>query len=71
MISLIDYIGLERVLRDRKKDRTYLHQELGISKVTIAKFKKGESVSLSIIERICIGLDCRIEEIVEIKKDRT
>lgn len=71
MIFLIDYIGLERVLREKKKDRKYLHEELGISKVTIAKFKKGESVSLSVIERICLGLDCKIEDIVEIKKDRT
>ena len=36
---------------------------------TYGKFKKGESVSLSTIERICIALDCNIENIVQIKKE--
>lgn len=67
---MIDYIGLDIILRNKGKNRKYLHEELGISKDTIAKFKKGESVSLSTIERICLDLDCRIEDIVEIKKDR-
>ena len=67
---MIDYIGLDIILRDKGKNRKYLHEELGISKDTIAKFKKGESVSLLTIERICLDLDCRIEDIVEIKKDR-
>ena len=64
---MIDYIGLDRVLREQKKDRTYLNEKLGLSWSTIAKFKKGESVSLSVIERICLDLNCKIEDIVEIK----
>ena len=63
-------MGLERILRENKKDRKYLHDKVGLSHDTIAKFKKGESVSLSIIERICLEFDCKIEDIVEIKKDR-
>ena len=61
-------MGLERVLRENKKDRKYLHDKVGLSNDTIAKFKKGESVSLSIIERICLEFNCKIEDIVEIKK---
>ncbi len=66
---MIDYIGLDKKLRELGVDRKYLHEKTGISWDVIRKFKKGESVSLSTIERICLLLDCRIEEIVEIKKD--
>ena len=68
---MIDYMGLERVLRENKKDRKYLHDKVGLSNDTIAKFKKGESVSLSIIERICLEFNCKIEDIVSIKKDQS
>ena len=67
---LIDYVGLERVLRAHKKNKKYLHEELGLSKDTIAKFAKGQSVSLSTLERICLHFGCKIEDIVEIKKDQ-
>ena len=68
---MIDYVGLERILRSKGKDRKYLHDILGISWPTIAKFKKGESVSVSVLERICLELDCDIGDIVSIKKDQS
>ena len=66
---MIDYIGLDIMLRKRNKDRKYLNEKLGISWTTIAKFKKGESVSVSVLERICLDLDCNIGDICAIKKD--
>lgn len=71
VIQVISYVGLEEVLRDRGKDRRYLHDVVGLSNDTIAKFRKGESVSISVIERICLALDCPIEDVVKIKKDRS
>lgn len=65
---MISYLGLECQLRKNNKDRTYLHEELGLSWDTIAKFKKGESITLSILEKICLDFNCGIEDIVEIKK---
>lgn len=66
---MLDYTGLEIQLKLLHKDRTYLHTKLGLSWDTIAKFKKGESVSLSVIERICLDFGCNIEDLVQIKKD--
>lgn len=65
---MLDYTGLNVQLALHQKDRTYLHTKLGLSWDTIAKFKKGESVSLSTIERICLDLGCNIEDLVQIKK---
>lgn len=41
---------------------------VGISNDALAKLGKNESVSLSIIDKICIALDYDISDIVEIKK---
>lgn len=68
---MISYIGLEEVLRKNKKDRKYLHEKLGISWDVIAKFKKGESVTVSTLEKICLDLNCDIGDIVSIKKDQS
>ncbi|WP_180270638.1 helix-turn-helix domain-containing protein [Sporanaerobium hydrogeniformans] len=65
---MISYIGLEEILRERGKDRRYLHEVVGLSNDTIAKFKKGESVSVSVLERICLALNCDIGDICKIKK---
>lgn len=65
---MISYIGLEEILREHQKDRKYLHEYLGLSWDTIAKFKKGESVTLATIEKICIHFNCNIEDIVKIKR---
>ena len=46
-----------------------LRQKARISS-TMAKMTNGEAVTLTTIERICKILDCQIEDIVEIKKDK-
>ncbi|MBE6070080.1 MAG: helix-turn-helix transcriptional regulator [Clostridium lundense] len=66
---MIDYIGLEKVLREQGKNLTYIHEKTGLSWDILRKFKKGESVTLTTLEKICLTLDCKIEDIVEIKKD--
>lgn len=40
------------------------------SRTTIVKFSKNESVTLSIIDRLCKELDCRIEDVVEIINEK-
>ena len=46
-----------------------LRDLVGMSNSTLAKLGKNEPVAMDIIEKICIKLDCRIEDVVEIKKD--
>jgi len=46
-----------------------VRKAVGISPKTAAKFKKGESVSLSTVERICLHYKIPIEQVVEIKLD--
>ena len=45
--------------------KTQLREEIGFSTSTLAKMSKGEYVSLEIIDNICLFLDCRVEEVIE------
>ena len=49
-----------------KKD---LMQQTKITSSTMAKMGKGEAVSLDILGRICIALDCNIGDLVDYIKD--
>jgi DNA-binding Xre family transcriptional regulator len=64
---MISYEPLFRTLRDKNMVISDLRGNI-LNSRTIAKINRGESVNLSTIERICLYLDVRIEEVVEIKK---
>lgn len=45
-----------------------LINEVGLHPRTTAKFKKGESVNLETIEKICLYYDIPIEQVVHIER---
>lgn len=65
---MISYNPLWKTLIDKNMKKMDLVKYVGISNGTLAKLGKNESVSLSIIDKICMTLDCKIEDVVEIKK---
>lgn len=66
---MISYLPMNVMLARRDIKRTKMAEDLNISPPTLAKFKKNEYVNLQTLEKICIYLDCGIEDIVEIKRD--
>jgi len=46
-----------------------LERDVGLSPRTTAKFKKGESVNLATIEKICLYYEIPIEQVVKIIPD--
>ncbi|WP_317134944.1 helix-turn-helix domain-containing protein [Bacillus changyiensis] len=52
-------------LTKRKKNKTDLRNDLGISSSTLAKMTAGEFVALKVIAQICKYLDYSIEEVVQ------
>lgn len=60
------YNKLWKLLIDKDWTKTKLRQEAGISSSTIAKLGKGDNITTDILLKICITLDCKIEDIVEI-----
>ena len=65
----ISYKPLWHQLLERDMKKLEFRDFVGISNGTLAKLGKNEPVAMDIIEKICIKLDCRIEDVVEIKKD--
>lgn len=65
----VSYIRLWKLLLDKKMKRTDLKAIAGISNSTLAKLGKDERISMEILERICVALDCRIEDIMEFIPD--
>lgn len=65
---MISYKPLFKLLLEKDMTKTQLRTEVGFSPSTLAKMSKNEYISLEIIDNICIFLDCKIEEVIEIKK---
>jgi len=66
---MISYDPLWKLLIDKNMTKTDLREKVGFSTNTLSKLSKNESVTLSILEKICLSLDCKIEDIVVIKKE--
>ncbi len=62
----LSYKKLWKLLIDRDMKRKDLHAISGVSTATLAKMTRGESVAASIIDRICISLNCDISDVVEV-----
>jgi DNA-binding Xre family transcriptional regulator len=65
----ISYKPLWRQLLERDMKKLEFRDFVGISTGTLAKLGKNEQVAMDIIEKICLKLDCRIEDVIEIIKD--
>lgn len=66
----VSYNGLWKLLIDKNMKKMDLveNENIGISSSTLAKMSKGENVSMSILEKICMELDCDFGDIVSIDR---
>lgn len=67
----LSYDPLWKLLIDKKTNRTKLQKVAGISAATIAKLGKGGNVTTDILVRICVALDCQIEDICEVTQEES
>ncbi len=61
----VDYSKLWKVLIDKKMNKSQLKEAAHISTNAVAKLGKNESVSLDTLEKICVALECNIEDIID------
>lgn len=66
---MISYKPLWHTLIEKDIKKMELVKLTEISSSTLAKLNNNKNVALDVIERICLALDCRIEQVVEIIKD--
>lgn len=65
---MFSFNPLWKTLIDKNMTKTDLRLKTGISPSTLASMSKNEYVALSIIDKICNVLDCKIEDVIEYKK---
>lgn len=61
---------LWQLLKNKELRREDLRIGIGASFSTLAKMTKDEYVSMRILDDICNFLDCKLEDILEHKKDK-
>ncbi len=55
---------------DKKGISTYrLREECGIDSKTIRRLRANQNIEMKTLDRICLFLDCKIEDIVEFIKN--
>lgn len=60
------YNNLFKLLIDKGMKRSEFAKLCKLSAPTISKLNKNEYVSMDVLVRICEGLNCQIEDVVEI-----
>lgn len=68
---MISYKPLWHTLIEKDIKKMGLVKLIGMSSGTLSKLNNNEPVALTVLERICLALDCRIEQVVEILKEDT
>lgn len=66
----VSYNKLWKLLIDKNMKKKELGEAAGISNSLIAKLGKNENVTVEVLDRICIALNCNIEDIIEVKDNR-
>ena len=67
----VSYKKLWKLLIDKNMKKMDLveNENIGISSSTLAKMSRCETVSMSVLEKICMELDCDFGDIISIDKN--
>ena len=61
----VRYKKLWKMLIDKKKKKRDLEKAAGISHYTINKLNHGDNVTTDVLGKICMALNCTIDDIME------
>ena len=67
----VSYDKLWKLLIDKKINKTQLCKRAKISTNAMAKLGKNEDVRVAVLTRICLVLDCSMDEIMEILPEKS
>lgn len=68
---IYNYNRLWKLLIDKAMTKTQMRKAAGISTNILAKMGKGEPVAMESLAKICVALDCTLDELVEIQDNAT
>lgn len=62
---MISYKPLRMQMAEKEINSTDLIKILKISSATMSKLNSDKIVSLTVIDRICVKLSCKVEDVIE------
>lgn len=62
----VSYKPLFKLMIDRDIKKGDIVRMSGVAYSTLGKMANGENVNMSVVEKICLSLGCKIEDVVEI-----
>lgn len=65
----INYKNLWKMLIDKDISNTDLRKLTGIAASTFSRMRKNEFVSLEVLVRICVALNCELSDIAQIERN--
>jgi len=68
---MVSFNPLWHTLLDKGMKKLELCEAADISTATLAKLGKNKNVNIEIVEKICLALNCRIEDVVEVLPNDT
>ena len=68
---MISYKPLFMLLLQKDMKKVQLRDACSISPGTLAKLSKGEYVSLEVLDRICLYLNCQLSDIAEVLPNKS
>lgn len=66
---MISYNKLWKLLIDKEMSKGEFVDKCKIPSGTMQNMRDNQPVHLKVIERICLELDCNVEDVLEIKRD--
>ena len=67
-MGIVSFDPLWKTLVDHHMNKMELKEVAGLSKGTITKMVKNESITVDVLTRICNALDCDGNDVLEIKE---
>lgn len=65
----VSYKKLWHLLLDKNMKKKELSELAGISNYTINKLNGDGNVTVEVLEKICLALDCEVDDILEFTKE--
>lgn len=64
----VNYKPLWKMLIDRDISKQQLREKTSIARSTMVKMSHNEYVAMDVLVRICLAMDCGMDDIVEIER---
>ena len=64
----VSYKKLFKLMIDKDLKKKDIIDKTGLSYSTLGKLEKGENVEVNVLEKICLTLDCSLDDIAEVHR---